>query len=138
MTDLEITRLCAEAMEPEFGSVGSSDTWAYSGVWDGVDAGKKTRSVRNTYDPLHDGAQAMALVKRFQMLVRWDGGVHGWTAGVWYEGSKGQPIWMDWTDQDLNRAICECVAKMQAAKNEADRRFGQPHYGHERSPDVQT
>ena len=56
------------------------------------------------YDPLHDDAQAMALVKKFRLLV--DGGnamwcVHGDTAG------SGR------IDDDLNRAIVGCVAQMR-------------------------
>ena len=108
MTDLEITRLCAEAMKMRLNWADDQDDHPGS-YWD------HDGSYR-TYWPLYNDAQAMALVKKLQMLVRWDGGVHGWTAGCWYEGSKGQAIWTDWTAQDLNSAICECVAKMQAAK----------------------
>ena len=110
MNDLEMTKLCAEAMGIKFcpeclkNDPSSLQTTHSEGRPD------------QQYDPLHDDAQAMALVKKFQMLVRWDGGVHGWTAGIWYSGSKGQALWNDWTAQDLNRAICECVAKMQAAR----------------------
>ena len=96
MNDAAIIRLCADAMDGSW----PPPHYTHSGH----------------FDPLHDDAQALALVERFRMLVRWDGGVHGWTAGVWYDGSKGQAIWMDWTDQDLRRAICLCVAKMQWSK----------------------
>ena len=103
MNDLEITRLCAEAMGV-FGTIAPNGNT----VW--------LRNSTKRYNPLTNSEQCLALVERFRMLVRWDGGVHGWTAGVWYDGSKGQAIWMDWTDQDLRRAICLCVAKMQATR----------------------
>ena len=86
MTDLEMTKLCAEAMGP---------------------SGRDER----TYDPLHDDAQAMALVKKFQINI------------AWYEVNMPRPtfeptVYM-WRKKDLNRAIVECVAKMQAAKKVA-------------------
>ena len=61
------------------------------------------------YDPLHDDAQAMALVKKFHLSVN----NYAETPNVW-------EVWIDatpdyWTgSNELNRAIVECVAKMQA------------------------
>ena len=102
MTDFEITKLCAA-------SCGSPcriifDTVHILHPLDGwID-----------YRPLHDDAQAMALVKKFRLDITnffgADDDFHEWRvrgtiAGWEISGSK-----------DLNRAICECVAKMQLAK----------------------
>jgi len=108
MTDLEMTRLCAEAMEPEFTGVGSSSIWGYSTYWINGEITKE-RFVRNTYDPLHDDAQAMALVKKFDgVMLRNENNMY-----ICYLGpQKGR-------SDNLNRAIVECVAKMQKAKQEA-------------------
>ena len=48
MTDLELTKLCAEAMGIEISPVRHGD------------------GDFSLYDPLHDDAQAMALVKKFE------------------------------------------------------------------------
>lgn len=104
MTDLEMTKLCAEAVEPKWTGVGSSNIWRYVSGWSQGDR-REERYVRSTYDPLHDDAQAMALVKKLRLTV-----------GAWPESfhviGKGADTWND----DLNRAIVECVVKMQAAK----------------------
>lgn len=96
MDDLEMTKLCAEAMGYEY-KQGDSDI-----VWASCDAGFMGR-----YRPLVDDAQAMALLKRFPVtcvdaldnLVEW--GPH--------TDSDRQGL-------DMNRCIVECVAKMQSAK----------------------
>ena len=107
MTDLEITKLCAQAM-------GYSLAETDSGYWrikDGKDVigmiGEGTTILRK-YDPLHDDAQAMALVKRFNLLTdkvreanpRW--AVHPY-------GNFDVMVY----NHDYNRAICLCVAKMR-------------------------
>lgn len=102
MTDLEITRLCAEEMgitlDEDMLSDGLLEYWGSEG---------SSRS----YNPLHDDAQAMALVKKFLLSVGFDGGwacVKNDGRGMLQSGAYHYP--------DLNRAICECVAKMQASK----------------------
>ncbi len=103
VTDLEITRLCAEAMG--FNEFPPKQFWtdddrSYFHVSD--------RGLPVVYDPLHDDAQAMALVKRFQLYIG------GWTGnGTVTVSIEGRMLT---SSTDLNRAICECVAKMQAAK----------------------
>jgi hypothetical protein len=92
MTDLEMTKLCAEAM----GIVQSMHV-NEDGLW--------------TYYPLHDDAQAMALVKKFHLECYWNGSVWGVLDGP--SGCAHE------LRGDLNRAIVECVAKMQAAKEAA-------------------
>lgn len=102
MSDLEITKLCAEAM---------SYSTLYSN-WN-VDNGLYLRDVschEEFWNPLHNDAQAMALVKKFRIGIA--GNIEGvsirWFTGIVDEAS-GESI-------NLNRAICECVAKMQKEK----------------------
>jgi hypothetical protein len=109
MTDLEMTKLCAEAMEPEWGYPGSSKVWSYTTTFAPV--AKKERFVRPTYDPLIDDAQAMALVKKIELSILRIGG-KSWTVA---ERPRIDCVQVD--GADLNRAIVECVAKMQKAKN---------------------
>lgn len=89
MTDLEMTRLCAEAMEltpldrcDEFGD--------------------------DQYDPLTDDAQAMALVKRFGLDITRNGPTPEDVA--WFVDCGSIYAW----EPNLNRAIVTCVAQMQA------------------------
>lgn len=93
MKDLEITRLCAEAMgiqihliaEPEF-HVSNSPYYEIPTLCEG----------RNPiYDPLHDDAQAMALLKRFF------GPCLDSITAHWHNSNDAT--------FNLNRAICECV-----------------------------
>ena len=109
MSDLEITRQCAEAMGLLFrvkeNGVGNEDV-----SLDGVDLYDEGSNMWNRcYSPLQDDAQAMALVKRFGLdIQRYDGWCvrksDGHGGGEWY------------CEDDLNRAIVEYVSKMQAAK----------------------
>ena len=98
MDDLEITKLCAEAMKlPEHGVVAGTvmyiedDTWA-------------------NYDPLHDDAQAMALVKKFCLNISWHYGKNV------VRVNDGLSVKTQYR-KDINQAICECVALMQKAKS---------------------
>lgn len=86
MTDLEMIKKCAEKM----------------GVADEVFDDKFSR--KPNYDPLHDDAQAMALVKKFRITISNQYG-DKWAC---FQGH-----YSCWTvNPDLNRAIVECVAKM--------------------------
>lgn len=94
MTDLEITKRCALAM-------GYTDRYVYP---DGLDLMFRNGT---QYDPLHDDAQAMELTKKFKLNIGQLSG--GWckvfimpTEGRMHEGES----------QDLNRAICLCVASL--------------------------
>ena len=102
MTDLEITRLCAQAMgvdvhESTFnsGRIGLFPRTGYE------------------YEPLHEDAQAMALVKKLELSTmapspddkRWQ------VSKIW-----GTPVTPHGYSADLNRAICECCAKMEQAR----------------------
>ena len=98
MSDLEITRQCAEAI----GLATVPPPKGYENLI--IVAGTAM-----PYNPLRDDAQAMALVKRFGLdIQRYDGWCvrksDGHGGGEWY------------CEDDLNRAIVEYVSKMQAAK----------------------
>ena len=90
MTNLEMTKLCAKAMGFAVdGSAGILLPW-------------------RAFDPLHDDAQSMALVKKFRLCVDGADKSGEWSAREWASGTFA-------LDADLNRAIVECVAKMQQA-----------------------
>ncbi len=105
MTDLEMTKLCAEAMglrqmmSPELGHfvhlVGDFKLNA-----DGRTGGFPVHK----YDPLHDDAQAMALVKKLGISIRQT------DPDMWDAWIPLQPV--DGSNADLNRAIVECAAKI--------------------------
>jgi len=95
MTDLEITRLCAEAMELPLGSEWDQEGKVMIGGYDGLPP--------NYYEPLTDDAQCMALGKSdpvlFAVVVReW---AHEHLAG---------------RENDLNRMVCTEFAEKQARK----------------------
>ena len=114
MTDLEVTKLCAEAMKfsacRPYGGASHRFQIAHAGFgWE-------------LYDPLHDDAQAMALVKRLRVMLRpeYSGGVYDRKlTGRWIAATNTAGL-NDYQEvnADLNRAICECVAKMQAARTQ--------------------
>ena len=101
LTDLEITRLCAAAM----------------GLPEWPDGGHDCRPVggdhRDYWQPLHDDAQAMALVKKFHLHIGKTLRTPDEPFGQWFVSKTDK---YEVPNNDLNRAICECVAKMQAAK----------------------
>lgn len=113
MTDEQINRLCAEAMGWHTGRL-ASKVVAYAVNDCAIIAGNDSGG-ESVYDPLHDDAQAMALVKRFKLEC--------------YCETEQDDLWIvapstvllshlghDAQNTDLNRAICECVANMQQAK----------------------
>jgi hypothetical protein len=101
MDDLTITRLCAEAMGFEFDTHDSLPFYWGNGH-------------RVPYNPRQDDAQAMALVKRFGLSIS----AHGDSAEIgdhWRvkDYSGRETIGLGRSGSSLNRAICECVAKMR-------------------------
>jgi len=110
MTDMELTKRCAETMEPQPTLPGSSKIWGCATTFKNGEV-KRTSWVRSTYDPLHDDAQAMALVKRgFISTIIKIGGTGFYVVSAPYaEGNVAH-------DADLSRAICLCVARMQKGK----------------------
>jgi hypothetical protein len=98
MTDIEMTKLCADAMGITV--VFAAGRWYINSYWE------------DCYGPLDLDDQAMELLKRFKL--------HSFTN---MDGDR--EIWVCLNDTnnshfgnapDLNRAIVECVAKMQACK----------------------
>jgi hypothetical protein len=110
MSDLELVKACAEAMEPTWSGVGSSSIWAYSTEFV---SGTKERNVRGTYNPLNNDAQAMELVKKMELWIQppRQGHLSSPPHDYWLvaHSAKGG----DSRNADLNRAICECVAKLR-------------------------
>lgn len=81
MTDAEITKRCAEAMGLDDRKLAILES-GFSG---------------RRYDPLHEDADAFALLKKYP----------GWCLGAMTIELEREP-----DKRDFNRAICECVANM--------------------------
>ncbi len=111
MTDLEMTKLCAEAIGIK---VADDNGVLLYGPFRDNEGG----SVFETYEPLDDDAQCMALMKRFCLDItpHNDGDHIVFFVRQFNTLSDRQP---SVENDDLNRAIVECVAKMQVAKTEA-------------------
>lgn len=111
MTDLEITKLCAEAMGLEYHSAELANGQKVI-FYDPYDT--------HHWNPLHDDAQAMALVKSHTLDITWGPGEQRWRVGEFRFGSEQgmngkDGLFCEVRSTDLNRAICECVAKLQEA-----------------------
>ena len=127
MTDLEMTRACAEAIgwkhlgavgvePPKRGEPDPKGLWCLSGGndwWVNPQGYNVCAPCSGIPDPLHNDAQAMALHKRFLLDTLWDGSKY--TVYVWKPNIKMKDR-IRATHTDLNRAIVECVAKMQKEK----------------------
>ena len=103
MTDLEITKLCAVAM----GITG----WLTGD--DPMVTNERSEFIE-PYDPLHDDAQCMALVKKLFIEILVDGPEgrsEDWTWTARIGGYNELPISIS-HGHDLNRAVCVCVAKL--------------------------
>lgn len=110
LSDLELTKLCAEAMGYDdvhiaYGCMGT----AY------VKYGGRSVTQGTEFRPLKDDAQAMALVRRFEISIAWS-----WASQVGCmskaEAQRDEEMRHDkiaCIHKDLNRAIVECVAKMR-------------------------
>jgi len=102
MTDLEITRRCAEAMGLD------KFEWQTPGIVTGSNLPILMPSGRISYDPLHDKAQAFELVERFPLLT---------IPAMWAE--IGHPA-SEMLGYNLPRAICLCVAGMKQPRKERE------------------
>ena len=96
MTDLEMTKKCAEADR----SLAANLYLQFLAEPESAPA-----SWHEPYDPLHDDAQAMALVKKFGLGI-----LH--TPKGWYAQVDPREAIRNEASPDLNRAIVECVAKL--------------------------
>ena len=135
MTDIELTRLCAEAMgltvldNSALRLAEGEDKLVHVDRWKGT-------GLPFVYDPLHDDAQAMALVKKFRMEVAdvdWNDEGHQW--GVSYfapdYGSRPDDFaepphsrHVQVIDAELSRAIVHCVSKMMQQRMTQQRAGG--------------
>ena len=103
MTDLEITKLCAEAMGLEVPS------WSVKAT---VLTVYDSAGVLSRYDPLHDDTQAMALVKEFGLTILPNDDDSWWVGLSLYSPDTES------ADADtLNRAIGLCIAKIEKSKH---------------------
>ena len=98
MDDLTATRLCAEACDREF--------YEQDGKLLLIDQG----GGMDRYDPLHDDAQAMALVKRFDLHIGKTLRTPEHPRGMWFVSRTDKH---EATSGDLNRAIVMCVAAIR-------------------------
>ncbi len=106
MNDIEITKRCAEAMGLTVWPEKHSDGLFVDG------RGPVLQGTFSTlWNPLTNDAQAMALVKKFVLHIEWLA-TKDWSVDF---GSRAQ-IQFVACNSDLNRAICECVAKMQKSQ----------------------
>ena len=102
MTDLEMTLLCAKAM--------SYIEEVESSISNYIEIRDDELDDWRQYNPLHDDAQAMALVREFlYVLEQTDDGC--WTV----RGPDQYAV-----SKNLNRAIVQCVAQMEFAKEKAN------------------
>ena len=99
MTDLEMIKKCAEKMGyDKYG-------WQTGGIVTGSDLPILMPTGRITYDPLHNDAQAMALVKKLRLMI--------WTeTAYWLVADSECEDRFRAINKDLNRAIVECVSKL--------------------------
>jgi hypothetical protein len=97
MTDLEITKLCAAAMGLD--------------IIQCADASFYCDALLGGYDPLHDDAQMVALVKKLKLNTSYDDYSKVWDCTP---SNDSEP---HTENKDLNRAVVECGAKMQQAKS---------------------
>jgi hypothetical protein len=108
MTDIEMTKLCMEAM-------GLTNDYP-------IELHRKPArqdgSHFSVYDPLNFDSQAMALLKEFNLTVYSElENPKTWTVDFYYSLERNASE--SGESKDLNRAIVECVSKIQAAKMKA-------------------
>lgn len=101
MTDLELVKRCAVKMGLE---VTEENGWLQFITY------HKGYPNYHDYYPLTDDAQAMALVKKFGLLIEGNSIPPTlWRVAGW---NNRNITWDDHDNADLNRAIVECVARM--------------------------
>ena len=108
MSDLELTKLCAAALEIKV------FVDAYGELC--ID-GQEDERGNIPYDPLHDDAQAMALLP---YLVSRGGLTISESKFSFWEKGKIQPEYVvlgSMTIKMIRECVCECVANMQKAKS---------------------
>jgi hypothetical protein len=113
-SDIELTRACAEAIGlQQHTRDGIPQVASDHGIYVCTDHGRDY----DIYDPIADSSQAMALVTRFKLSVRYNPFTDTWFVkkfGVM--GRKEIDVW----HPDLNRAIVRCVSQMRTLKKLAE------------------
>lgn len=106
MTDLEITKRCAEKEGRTVRGFSAKSAVCFD-VSDSAIVASNSHGGDDIYDPLTNDAQAFALVKCHNISIGQtiESGILMWHA---YSPFDGIIV----ADDDLNRAICECVAKL--------------------------
>lgn len=102
MTDLEMVKRCAEKMGYD------QYQWQTGGIVTGSDLPISLPDGQIRYDPLHDDAQALALVKQFNLHI--DQRPHPKRQITVQDCAF--TVLVERRDDDINRAIVECVAKL--------------------------
>lgn len=110
MDDLTLTKLAAEAMGWHTGRT-ANKVVAYA-VSDCAIIAGNDRGGESVWDPLHDDAQAMALLKKMRLHICPSD--HDWS--VWPKGDDPDSTF-NVDNIDLNRAIVESAAAVQQAKH---------------------
>jgi hypothetical protein len=109
MDDLEMTKLCAEAMDLPTPEIRGEAVFCGGFTTRGFTGKSEYRSGGMRYNPLHDDAQAMALVKKFGLDIQF----FYWNEPEVSKHDAHGKLLCKSQNADLNRAICECVAKLK-------------------------
>ena len=104
LTDLEMTRLCAEAMQMDFTVTAKHIMFRLPGSMELYSA---------YYWPLQSAADAMALVEKFDLHIGKTLRTPKNPRGSWFVSRTDK---FEVVHDDLKHAIVECCAKLQAAK----------------------
>lgn len=105
MKDIDLVKACAKAMGIKTRVAPFRGTIMRHWYWDA--------NVERIYDPLHDDAQCFGLLKKFNLRVLEVGSGRDWRVAI------PHPIIgviCASYETDLNRAICECVAKAHKSR----------------------
>jgi len=125
MTDLEITRKCAEAMGLDWRLPTSPKVLAHphSALQYADDSSGEI--YWRIYDPLNNDAQAMALVKKFELCLNCatPGAILEWEA--WYGDIDANQLSVA-NSPALNQAICECISKLPTIPPPKCKKCGKP------------
>jgi hypothetical protein len=104
MTDLELTERCADAM-----GVRAHKFDFERGLWILHANGSRTE-----YAPLRDDAQCLRIIKAFNLMVNWNSETEVWCMPM--DQAKYGHLADSPNCGDLNRAVCECVARLKEAR----------------------
>lgn len=104
MTNIEMTKLCAEAITLTVRAFRGNSVHHY---W------RIEPSCEENYDPLHNDEQARALVKLLDIVIERENDRILFGVTLFMHRGKRRPTTTVRNADDLNRAIVKCVAMMQ-------------------------